>query len=90
MSTKHNALARHVCLVLIAYGRAPAQVSTGRAPGRAEKEALRPLYVRYWRLKRALQLASLQAQRACTAAANPAGGKTTPPAAAQLTVVMES
>jgi len=34
------------------------EASTGRAPGRAEKEALRPLYVRYWRLKRALALAS--------------------------------
>lgn len=34
------------------------QASTGRAPGRAEKEALRPLYVRYWRLKRALAEAS--------------------------------
>ena len=46
-------------MVVVQMVRVPLlQASTGRAPGRAEKEALRPLYVRYWRLKRALAAAS--------------------------------
>jgi len=42
------------------------QASTGRAPGRADKEALRPLYVRYWRLKRALAAATGGAGGGCS------------------------
>ena len=64
------------------YSVSNLQASTGRAPGRADKEALRPLYVRYWRLKCALAAATGQP---CEALGSPmataAGGEA--PTAAQ-------